>query len=415
MAGTSLDAMETVSTPAVLVASGNEEFRQLIQTALSYVNHAIDVAGGGAEALMKLDEREYQTLVLDRRLPDLDAEELVDMLSSDHPRLQVILLDSRVVRPLASDVAPEGLQDLLRVLQSDQGNSEAAMGSSLAGAGDESPGEVAREPLPGVIGHSEHLAEVCGLIRLVAGRRTTVLLTGESGTGKEVIARALHQESSRAQQPMIVVNCAAIPESLLESELFGYTRGAFTGAVQSRLGRIHAAHGGTLFLDEIGDLPLSMQAKLLRFLQEGEVQRLGSSDSFRVDVRVIAATNANLLEKIERGEFRRDLYYRLAVFPIELEPLRRRPRDIQPLSDYFLLQLSREAGLPVKRLSASVLMMMESYAWPGNVRELQHVLERGFIMAQSVSELVPRHFPALLRAVEAADELGNPNGPHRAY
>lgn len=386
--------------PAVLVASGNDEFRQLIQQALAHVDQVPQEARGGAEALLKLEENSFQTLVLDRQLPDLDVDELVQMLAGEHPNLQVILLDSQVVQPIATESSPAGLQDILRVLQPDRQD-------------DTSPGfdeHVVEDPRPadllsGVIGRSEHLAEVCSLVRLVAKRRSTVLLTGESGTGKEVIARALHQESSRAHQPMVVVNCAAIPESLLESELFGYARGAFTGAAQSRLGRIHAAHGGTLFLDEIGDLPLSMQAKLLRFLQEGEVQRLGSSDSFRVDVRVIAATNADLLQQVEQGNFRRDLYYRLAVFPIELAPLRDRPSDIQPLSEYFLSQLCSEGGLPAKYISPVAMALLESYAWPGNVRELQHVMERAFIFSQSSRELLPKHFPGVLKSQPSVPEL----------
>src|ERR1700743_2595794 len=173
-----------------------------------------------------------------------------------------------------------------------------------------------------MIGSSRAMEQVYRLVQMVAARDTTVLVTGETGTGKELVAGAVHALSKRAKHPFVVVNCAAIPESLLEAELFGHARGAFTGAVQSRLGRIHVAQGGTLFLDEVGELPLSMQAKLLRFLQSGEVQRLGSSDVFQVDVRVIAATNATLLERVAAGTFRQDLYYRLAVFPIHLPPLR---------------------------------------------------------------------------------------------
>lgn len=388
---------DAATAPAVLVASGNDEFRQLIQQALSHVNHAPQEARGGAEALLKLEEGCFQTLVLDRRLPDLDVDELVQMLAGEHPNLQVILLDSQVVQPISPEACPSGLQDILRVLRTEPSAAEfdePALEETLN-----------TELLSGVVGRSEHLAEVCGLVRLVAKRRSTVLLTGESGTGKEVIARALHQESIRAHQPLIIVNCAAIPEALLEAELFGYTRGAFTGAVQSRLGRIHAAHGGTLFLDEIGDLPLSMQAKLLRFLQEGEVQRLGSSDSFRVDVRVIAATNADLLQRVERGEFRRDLYYRLAVFPIELAPLRERPADIQPLSEYFLSLLCSEAAMPAKHISPSAQALLESYQWPGNVRELQHVMERAFIFSQSSRELLPKHFPGMLKSSASTSEM----------
>ena len=183
------------------------------------------------------------------------------------------------------------------------------------------------EPLPGMLGHSPSLRQVYRLTRLVAPRLTTVLVTGETGTGKELVARAVHALSPRRERPFVVINCAAIPEPLLEAELFGYNRGAFTGAIQSRAGRIQMAHGGTLLLDEVGDLPLSMQAKLLRFLQEGEVQRLGSSDTLHVDARVTAATNADLARLVKEGRLRDDLYYRLAVFPIEIDPLRSRRED----------------------------------------------------------------------------------------
>jgi transcriptional regulator with GAF, ATPase, and Fis domain len=187
------------------------------------------------------------------------------------------------------------------------------------------------------------------------------------------------------------VNCAAIPETLLESELFGYSRGAFTGAFQSRLGRIHAAHSGTLFLDEVGGLPLGMQGKLLRFLQDGEVQRLGSPDVFRVDVRVIAATNADLTRAMAEGRFHDALYYRLSVFPIELAPLRARREDILPLATHFLDSFCREAAVPFKSMSLEVAKSLQAYAWPGNVRELEHVIERAFILSESGSVLRSEH------------------------
>jgi transcriptional regulator with GAF, ATPase, and Fis domain len=236
------------------------------------------------------------------------------------------------------------------------------------------------------------MQEVYQLVRLVAERDTTVLITGETGTGKELVARAIHQLSLRAKNPLVVVNCAAIPETLLEAELFGHARGAFTGAVQSRLGRIHVAHGGTLFLDEIGELPLTMQSKLLRFLQDGEVQRLGTSDVFRVNVRVICATNVQLLDNVRQKLFRQDLYYRLAVFPIDLPPLRERSEDVSLLVDQFLGELCRQARVPAKRLSAASLALLRRYAWPGNVRELQHSLERAFILSGDETQLHVEHF-----------------------
>jgi transcriptional regulator with GAF, ATPase, and Fis domain len=249
--------------------------------------------------------------------------------------------------------------------------------------------------LPGMVGQSEAMSRVYRNVRLVAKRKTTALIEGESGTGKELIARAIHQLSPRAEKPFVVVNCAAIPESLLESELFGYVRGAFTGANQPSLGRIHAAHGGTLFLDEIGELPLSMQAKFLRFLQEGEVQRLGSPDVFRLDVRVIAATNANLQQKVGEKQFREDLYYRLAIFPVALPNLRDRKGDIAMLAREFVSRLSREAQCAHKQLTPDAIRLLESYRWPGNVRELQHAIERAFILSEDEQTLTVEHFSFL--------------------
>jgi transcriptional regulator with GAF, ATPase, and Fis domain len=248
-----------------------------------------------------------------------------------------------------------------------------------------------------MIGASVAMRQVYTLSRLVTTRNTTVLIIGETGTGKELVARAIHQLSPRAKQPLVTVNCAAIPEALLESELFGYARGAFTGASQSRLGRIHSAHGGTLFLDEIGELPLSIQAKLLRFLQEGEVQRLGSPDIVRVDVRVIAATNADLTHLISENRFREDLYYRLTVFPIVVSPLRERPEDIPALSQHFLQLFCQESGVPLKRLTPAALRMLEKHAWPGNIRELRHTIERAFILSADQAEILPEHISLQVR------------------
>jgi transcriptional regulator with GAF, ATPase, and Fis domain len=224
------------------------------------------------------------------------------------------------------------------------------------------------------------MMELAHTIRLVAPRSTTVLIEGETGTGKEVVARALHRLSARSAKPFVVLNCAAIPEALLEAELFGHARGAFTGAVQSRTGRIEAAHGGTLFLDEIGEMPLALQAKMLRFLESGELQRVGENELVRVDVRVIAATHQPLEKRATEGTFRLDLYHRLAVFPLDIAPLRERMEDIPALSEHFLVQMGKTS--PRKSLSAEALERLCEHDWPGNVRELAHVLERASILAE---------------------------------
>jgi transcriptional regulator with GAF, ATPase, and Fis domain len=224
------------------------------------------------------------------------------------------------------------------------------------------------------------------IIRMVAVRDTTVLITGESGTGKDLVAQEIHLLSLRRKQPLVVVNCAAIPETLLEAELFGYTKGSFTGAVQSRIGRIHAAHGGTLFLDEIGDMPLSLQSKILRFLEQGEVQRLGGNDNLKVDVRVIAATNANLKKMVEEQKFREDLYYRLAVFPIHLPPLRERMGDLEELAIAFAAKF-----YPGVSISREAVAILGQHRWPGNVRELRNAIERATILVGDGQEIMPEH------------------------
>jgi transcriptional regulator with GAF, ATPase, and Fis domain len=243
-----------------------------------------------------------------------------------------------------------------------------------------------RVGIRGMIGDSEPMRRVYELTHMVARRDTTVLVTGESGTGKDLVAQAIHLISVRQKQPLVVINCAAIPESLLEAELFGYAKGAFTGAVQSRIGRIHAAHGGTLFLDEIGDMPLSLQSKILRFLEQGEVQRIGSNDNLKVDVRVVAATNADLKKLVKQNLFREDLYYRLAIFPIKLPPLRERPGDVEKLAEAFLAKFS-----PGVTLSPRALDLLLQHDWPGNVRELRNVIERSSIVASGEREILADH------------------------
>ncbi len=242
------------------------------------------------------------------------------------------------------------------------------------------------QPLPEMVGDSPGMAELARMVRLVAPRSTTVLIQGETGTGKELVAKAVHALSQRASKPFLVLNCAAIPEALLEAELFGHTRGAFTGAVHSRTGRIEAANGGTLFLDEIGEMPLALQAKMLRFLESGELQRVGDNETLRVDVRVVAASHQPLLQRAHEHAFRLDLYHRLAVFPVHIPALRERMEDVPALAAHILARLGEE--MPVKRLSAAAVVRLLEHDWPGNVRELAHVLERAAILAEDRPEIV---------------------------
>lgn len=362
----------------ILVASSDPEVRQRILGHPGYIGAERMEACGGAHALAKLKEIPCDAVLLDRNLADLDAQEVAALIHREYPQIAVSWIDDEQGGNHESQSAPgmrteTGPGDILPWERKAQGD--------------------AAQALPGMIGESEPMREVYRMVRMVAKRDTTVLVTGETGTGKELVAEAIHALSPRAQQPFVVVNCAAIPEALLEAELFGHARGAFTGAVQARLGRIHVAQGGTLFLDEIGDLPLGMQAKLLRFLQSGEVQRLGSSDVHRVDVRVICATNARLNELVEAKQFRMDLYYRLEVFPIGLPALRERTEDIAALAEHFLRLLTEENKSACKSVQDRALSALRKRRWPGNVRELQHAIERAFILAGEDDLLCPEHFP----------------------
>jgi DNA-binding NtrC family response regulator len=375
---------------SAVIASSNGDFRRKIVQSLRSASCNVREAQGGADALAKLEGESCQALLLDNWLPDLDVGELLHIVKRRHPQVRVLIVNSETGEQIFD--ASQG--DLEEVMPGGDARPSGAVDITSPEAApeqEESKGALPPEPLPGMIGASDAMRNMYRMSRLVALRSTTVLLTGETGTGKELVAKAIHLLSPRHRQPFITVNCAAIPESLLESELFGYARGAFTGAFQSRMGRIHAAHGGTLFLDEVGDLPLSMQAKLLRFLQEGEVQRLGGPDIIRVDVRVISATNAELAKRVAEKAFREDLYYRVSAFPIDLVPLRERPEDILSLSGHFLRLFCEEANVAPKVISEAAGRLIEKHAWPGNVRELKHVMERAFILSEDNPSVLPEH------------------------
>jgi DNA-binding NtrC family response regulator len=260
-----------------------------------------------------------------------------------------------------------------------------------------------------LVGSSQPFQEVVRMVRLVGSRRSTVLITGETGTGKEMAARALHMAGPRGRLPIVSVCCSALPENLLETELFGHVKGAFTGAINQRIGRFEQANGGTLFLDEIGDMPLELQAKLLRVLQEREFQRLGSSETVRVDVRVVAATNADLLERVRQGRFREDLYYRLNVVPIHLPPLRARVGDVPALTHHFLRKICRLEDLPLKQISREALGRLTAYSWPGNVRQLENTVERAIVLSGERAMLYPSDFPLDGRSPRPVSERASAN------
>jgi DNA-binding NtrC family response regulator len=361
----------------VLIASPSSALREQVVHRLDRRCRPVLQAAGGAEALAELERGDCQVLFLDRHLLDLDAEELIVIIERRFPGIQVVLLDSDPPPPAETERKAEDIG--------------AAHSYPALSEQPDVPKLAQVEPLPGMIGTSTAMQQVYRMARLVASRTTTVLVAGPTGSGKELVAKALHALSPRAAKPFVVVNCAAIPEALLESELFGYARGAFTGAVQSQLGRIPAAHGGTLFLDEVSEVPLGMQAKLLRFIEQKEVQRLGTCETTRVDVRVLAASNVDLASRIGRGQFREDLFYRLSAFPITLPALRERRSDIVPLAEHFLACMAVALSTPCPRLSAAAARILENHPWKGNVRELQHVMERASILAESGNTILAEH------------------------
>lgn len=404
----------------VVLASADAGLRQRLRRSLTDLRWQVREASGGAEAMAQLEASRPEALLVDSWLPDLEVGEFAGQVRMMYPAMEMLRVDGGVDGGARSPRRNE-LLHALREAQNAPLNDTAAWKAapvtvpriatraplvaknfdqeaarralSVLLGGDEPlrresvAGNALQDNvlLPEMVGSSEPMRELARLIRLVAPRSTTVLIEGETGTGKEVVARALHRLSERAGKPFAVLNCAAIPEALLEAELFGHARGAFTGAVQSRTGRIEAAHGGTLFLDEIGEMPMALQAKMLRFLECGELQRVGDNETVRVDVRVIAATHQPLQQRSEERTFRLDLYHRLAVFPVEVPALRDRMEDIGSLAEHFLERMGQE--MPRKRLSVEAEARLHEHHWPGNVRELMHVLERGAILSGDRMEI----------------------------
>ncbi len=368
----------------ILVVEDEEKLRRVIQLQLLSAGFAVEQAGSAEEALPFLDRADM--VLTDLKLPGMSGQELLAIVHRQNANLPVVMLTAfgsvetavEAMKAGAFDFIPKpfSLDHLLQVVN------KALEVSSLRDENRELREQLGhRYQFDNIVGRSRPMQEIFATVMRVAPTRATVLLAGESGVGKDLIARAIHYHSPRRDRSFVKINCTAIPENLMESELFGYEKGAFTGAAVSKPGKFEQADTGTAFLDEIGDVPGSIQVKLLRVLQEREFERLGSNKTLRIDVRVIAATNVDLRAALEQGTFREDLYYRLNVVPINIPPLRERREDIPYLAKHFVEKLAGDLGSPASSISEAAIDALLQYHWPGNVRELENVIERSLVLA----------------------------------
>ena len=366
----------------LLVIDDEPNILTTVRRALEIEGYAVEVAGSAAAGLTKLAQTEFDLVLLDVMMPGETGIELLPKLRAEHPEVSVVMMSGNATIETAVLATKLGAHDFVeKPLSSDK--LLLTVGNALSFAKLRRENAVLRAKSQAefqMIGASSAMRTIFDKISKTAPTTGRVLITGENGTGKELVARAIHEHSKRADCPFIKLNCAAIPSELIESELFGHEKGAFTGAVTQRRGKFELADGGTLFLDEVGDMNPSAQAKVLRVLQEGELERVGGAETIKVDVRVIAATNKNLAAEIAAGRFREDLYYRLAVVPMELPPLRTRREDIPALVSHFVTQVCAADERRVKRLTPSAMTLIMQHDWPGNVRELKNVVERLVIL-----------------------------------
>ncbi len=385
----------------ILVVDDEEGVRTFLADALSGAGHDVTQAPDGTAALALLAERAFHVLITDLKMPGLDGMDLLRVVRRDHPELETIVLTAHGSIESAVAAMKEGAFDYLQKPVGSPAELRLIVSRALERRRLHAIRQVtAGGTEPPLTYGAAAMRTVEAALRKVAATNATVLLQGESGTGKEVAARAIHRWSARSSGPFVAVNCAALSPELLESELFGHEKGAFTGAHARQQGRIELADGGTFFLDEVGELAPGLQAKLLRVLQERRFERVGGRQTVEADVRLIAATNRDLGGMIARGGFREDLYHRLAVFPVELPPLRARREDIRPLADRLLGQVAAALGRPELRLTEEARQALAAAPWPGNVRELANVLERSAILADG--DLIDADDLALLPAVDVS-------------
>jgi two-component system nitrogen regulation response regulator GlnG len=376
-----------MSITRILVADDEESMRWVLSKALKRKGFSVDLAIDGRQALSMIQENAYDLAILDIKMPGINGLDLLDKIREQRKELLVVIMTAEASMKNAVEAMKRGAYDYitkpfdLDVI--DAIIEKVSRAREVAGQVTMLKQELKEryQVEKNIIGNSPVMREVYKTIGKVAGSDVTVLVQGESGTGKELVARAVHFNSGRLGKPFVAINCAAIPRELLESELFGSEKGAFTGAVERKLGKFEQANHGTLFLDEIGDMPLDLQAKILRVLQEREVTRTGGNQSIPVDVRIVAATNQELIEKVRAKEFREDLFYRLNVVPINLVALRERREDIPLLVQYFLGRVCAEMDVPPKQCTDEAMATLAGYTWPGNVRELENAIKRAVILS----------------------------------
>jgi DNA-binding NtrC family response regulator len=371
----------------LLIVDDEKALREAIAEQLTDHGFTVEQAGSGEDALQRLSDFAFDVLITDLRLPGIDGRQVLDAALERYPDIVAIVITGYGTVKDAVEAIKQGAADFItKPFQFDA--LMHVLGSAMEQRRLKSENAYLRSQLEeryrldGLVGRSTVMRDLFHLLEIVAGTSSTVLITGETGTGKELAAKAIHHNSARRSQRFVAINCSAIPETLLEAELFGHVRGAFTGAVANRQGRFEQAHKGTLFLDEVGTMSPALQAKLLRVLQEREFERVGDSHPVKVDVRIIAATHSDLAKMVSEGTFREDLFYRLNVIPVKLPALRERRDDIPLLVQHFLQKLNADLGRPPSTMSQEALRRMMAYHWPGNVRQLENVVERALAFSQ---------------------------------
>jgi DNA-binding NtrC family response regulator len=398
-------------TEKILVVDDELNMRLVLKALLNKEGYDVATASDGVEALKVLKSGGVAVVVTDLKMPKLDGVGLLERVIRDYPSTPVIIITAHGTIATAVDALKKGAFDYItKPFERDELKNVIHKAIRTRRLNEEellvSPDDIDRQ---GIIGSSEPMVKIYDTIKRVAPTPTTVLISGETGTGKDLIAYAIHRNSPRRDNPFVKINCAAIAENLIESELFGHEKGAFTGAVSTKPGRFELADKGTLFLDEVGEIPRDMQVKLLRVIQDHEFERVGGLRTIKVDVRLIAATNRNLLQDVKDGRFREDLYYRLNVFPTHLPPLRERREDILPLTEYFIEKFNSKLDRGVKHVDSRVKDLLVNYDWPGNIRELENLIERIVLMAGGDTitfEDIPPEWKSAAEAISFAQQGG---------